>query len=63
MMAQVGLLVLRIVVGLTFALHGWQKFTEFTIAGTQASFRNMGVPLADIAAPVVSTLERQAVSH
>lgn len=56
-MAQIGLLVLRIVVGSTFALHGWQKFSEFTIAGTQASFQKMGVPLADIAAPVVATLE------
>lgn len=56
-MAQIGLLILRIVVGSTFALHGWQKFSEFTIAGTQASFQKMGVPLADIAAPVVATLE------
>lgn len=57
MMAQIGFLVLRVVVGLTFAMHGWQKFNEFTIAGTQASFQKMGVPLAEIAAPVVSTLE------
>lgn len=56
-MAQFGMLVLRVVVGLTFAVHGWQKFNEFTIAGTQASFRAMGVPLADIAAPGVATLE------
>jgi putative oxidoreductase len=56
-MAQIGLLILRVVLGLTFALHGWQKFFEFTIAGTQASFRSMGVPLADIAAPVAATLE------
>lgn len=57
MMAQLGMLLLRIVLGLTFALHGWQKFTEFTIPGTQAAFREMGVPLADIAAPVIATLE------
>ena len=57
MMAQLGMLVLRVVVGLTFAMHGWQKFSEFTIAGTQAAFRSLGVPLADIAAPGLATLE------
>jgi putative oxidoreductase len=56
-MIHTGLLILRIVVGLTFALHGWQKFNEFTIAGTQASFEGMGVPLANIAAPAAATLE------
>jgi putative oxidoreductase len=57
MMAQLGMLVLRVVIGFTFAMHGWQKFSEFTIAGTQAAFRNVGVPLADIAAPGLATLE------
>ena len=57
MMAQLGMLVLRVVVGFTFAMHGWQKFSEFTIAGTQAAFRNLGVPLADIAAPGLATVE------
>ncbi|MET1065930.1 MAG: DoxX family protein [Arthrobacter sp.] len=57
MMAQIGMLVLRVVVGLTFAMHGWQKFSESTIAGTQAAFRGLGVPLADIAAPGLATLE------
>ena len=56
-MAQLGMLLLRVVVGLIFAMHGWQKFNEFTIAGTQASFQEMGVPMADLAAPGVATLE------
>lgn len=48
---------LRVVVGFLFAAHGWQKYNEWTIAGTQASFAQMGVPLADVAAPVIATLE------
>ena len=48
---------LRIVLGFVFAAHGWQKFNEWTIAGTQASFAKMGVPAAEIAAPAVAVLE------
>lgn len=49
--------VLRIVTGFLFAAHGWQKFNEFSIAGTQAAFAQMGVPAANLVAPVVATLE------
>jgi len=49
--------ILRIVAGFLFAAHGWQKFNEFTIAGTQAAFAQMGVPAANLAAPVIATLE------
>ena len=49
--------ILRIVTGFLFAAHGWQKFNEFTIAGTQAPFAQMGVPAANLVAPVVATLE------
>ena len=49
--------ILRIVAGFLFAAHGWQKFNEFTIAGTQAAFAQMGVPAANVAAPVIATLE------
>ncbi|MGO4230540.1 DoxX family protein [Arthrobacter sp. YAF34] len=49
--------ILRVITGFLFAAHGWQKFNEFTIAGTQASFSQMGVPAAQAVAPVVATLE------
>jgi len=55
--ATAGLTLLRVVLGVTFLLHGWQKVTEWTIAGTQASFAQMGVPLAEVAAPAVAVLE------
>lgn len=49
--------ILRVITGFLFAAHGWQKFNEFTIAGTQAAFSQMGVPAAQVAAPVIATLE------
>ena len=51
------LTILRVVAGFLFAAHGWQKFNEFTIAGTQAAFSKMGVPAAEAVAPVIATLE------
>ena len=49
--------VLRVVVGFLFAAHGWQKYNEFTITGTQGAFDQMGVPAADAVAPIIATLE------
>ena len=49
--------ILRVVVGFIFAAHGWQKYNEWTIAGTQAAFGEMGIPMAEVAAPAVATLE------
>ncbi len=49
--------VLRVILGFLFAAHGWQKFNEWTIAGTQAAFNQMGVPAANVAAPLVAGLE------
>jgi putative oxidoreductase len=55
--ATTAVTVLRVVAGFIFAAHGWHKFNQFTIAGTQASFAQMGVPAAELVAPVVATLE------
>lgn len=49
--------VLRIILGFLFTAHGWQKFNEWTVAGTQAAFAQMGVPAAQISAPLVAGLE------
>ncbi|MCS4593187.1 DoxX family protein [Brevibacterium sediminis] len=50
-------LIARIGLGAIFIAHGWQKFNEWTIAGTSDSFAQMGVPMADIAAPVATFVE------
>ncbi|GAA2519635.1 DoxX family protein [Winogradskya humida] len=42
---DVVLLITRVAVGVVFVAHGWQKFTEWGLAGTGASFDQMGVPL------------------
>ena len=49
--------VLRVILGFLFTAHGWQKFNEWTVAGTQAAFAQMGVPAAQISAPLVAGLE------
>ncbi|WP_309124664.1 DoxX family protein [Arthrobacter sp.] len=49
--------ILRVVVGFLFAAHGWQKYNEWTIAGTTAAFGDMGIPMAEVAAPLIATLE------
>lgn len=50
-------IVLRVAIGFLFAAHGWQKFSQFTLEGTAASFAQMGVPAASLVAPVIATLE------
>lgn len=54
---SLGLLVLRVVVGAIFAAHGAQKIFEFTLPGMIGSFAGMGVPLPEIAGPVVAFVE------
>ena len=52
-----GLAVLRVVVGFTFFMHGWQKLFQFGIPGVTNAFTQMGVPLPGVTAPLVSVLE------
>lgn len=54
--ADVGLLIGRVVVGIVFIVHGWQKWSD-GIAGTQAGFDAMGVPLPDVTAILQAGLE------
>lgn len=54
---SLGLLFLRVAVGAIFAAHGAQKVFEYTLAGTTASFAAMGIPLAEVAAPLIAFLE------
>ena len=52
-----GIAILRLAIGLTFFMHGWQKLFEFGIAGVAGAFAQMGVPLPAVSGPLVSVLE------
>ncbi|WP_309131458.1 DoxX family protein [Brevibacterium sp.] len=50
-------LIARIGLGVIFMAHGWQKFSEWTVAGTTQSFHQMGVPASEVAAPFSTYVE------
>ncbi|RBP65464.1 putative oxidoreductase [Brevibacterium sanguinis] len=54
---DIATLVARVGLGIIFIAHGWQKFGEWTVAGTAQSFHQMGVPASDIAAPFSTYVE------
>lgn len=47
----------RLILGAVLVAHGWQKFSEWTIAGTTQAFEGMGVPAAGVAAVVAAVVE------
>ena len=52
-----GLTVLRVVVGITLLMHGWQKLFEMGIPGVTGFFGQIGIPAPALAATVVTLLE------
>lgn len=52
-----GLLILRLVVGIVFLVHGAQKVFEQTVPGVTQFFGQIGAPLPQYSAPLVSYLE------
>jgi len=54
---DLALLISRLALGVILVAHGWQKFSTFTIAGTAASFGDMGIPAPDAAAVFVTAVE------
>ena len=54
---ETGLAILRVVTGLVFAAHGYQKFFIMGIDGTTGFFTQVGIPLPAVAAVAVATLE------
>lgn len=54
---DLALLVSRVALGVILLAHGWQKFDEWTLAGTAASFGDMGIPAPTVAATFVTAVE------
>ena len=52
-----GITALRLVVGLTFLLYGWQKLAEMGLPATAAFFGKLGVPAPELAAAMVTAFE------
>jgi putative oxidoreductase len=54
---QIALGIVRIVAGVIFVAHGYQKFFMMGIPGVTGFFTQLGAPMPGIAAPAIATLE------
>lgn len=54
---QLALLILRVVVGIIFVVHGGQKLFVFGFGGVIGFFTKIGIPLPMIAGPIVTIVE------
>lgn len=47
----------RLILGVVLLAHGWQKYNDWTIAGVQDKFQQMGVPSPEISAQIATYFE------
>ena len=59
-LSSLAILLLRVVLGVVFVVHGWQKLAVDGLAATRGAFGGMGIPFADVAAPVAAVTELAA---
>lgn len=50
-------LIARVGLGAVLIAHGWQKFFDWTMAGTQAGFEGMGAPAPALSAWIAAIVE------
>ena len=54
---DLALFVLRVITGVIFIAHGWQKLFILGITGVGSAFASMGAPLPTISGPVFGAIE------
>ena len=54
---QWGIAILRVAIGVTFFMHGWQKLFQMGIPGVAGFMGQMGIPAPMAAATLISILE------
>ena len=52
-----GITLLRMIIGFTFVMHGWQKVFEMGVDNVQNGFGQMGIPMPELTAPLVAYVE------
>lgn len=55
--AACGITILRVVVGIVFLMHGWQKLFVLHFAGVAGFLGQLGVPAASVMAVVITLVE------
>lgn len=53
----IGIAILRVITGIVFAAHGYQKLFIYGMAGVQGAFTRMGAPMPMVTGPLVALLE------
>lgn len=56
-LGDLALLLARVSLGIILMAHGWQKFTEWTLAGTAQSFEAMGAPAPSLTSALTAIAE------
>lgn len=55
--ANIALAFLRILIGVIFIAHGYQKIAIYTLPGTVEAFTGMGAPIPALTAPLIAFIE------